>query len=150
MFRRRAGRIEVFLVHPGGPLFAKKDAGFWGIPKGELQEGENPLAAAKREFEEETGMRPSGEFIPLGSIVQKSGKKVLAWAFEADFDPAGLRSNTFRMEWPPGSGIMREFPEIDRAQWFGLDEAREKINPGQIGLLDELKRRVESALSSGA
>jgi predicted NUDIX family NTP pyrophosphohydrolase len=142
LYRRREGRLEVFLIHPGGPLFAKKDAGFWSIPKGEYEEDEPPLEAARREFEEETGFRPEGEFLPLAPIRQKSGKLVTAWAVEGDADPAALHSNTFLLEWPPGSGARREFPEVDRGDWFSLPAAREKINPAQIPLLDELERQL--------
>jgi predicted NUDIX family NTP pyrophosphohydrolase len=142
LYRRREGRLEVFLIHPGGPLFAKKDAGFWSIPKGEYEEDEPPLEAARREFEEETGFRPEGECLPLAPIRQKSGKLVTAWAVEGDADPAALHSNTFLLEWPPGSGARREFPEVDRGDWFSLPAAREKINPAQIPLLDELERQL--------
>src|SRR5687767_12795235 len=118
MFRRRQGVIEVFLVHPGGPFWAKKDLGAWTLPKGEYTESEDPLDAAKREFEEETGIQPNGEFIPLGQIRQTGGKIASAWAFEGDCDPSKIRSNLFSMEWPPRSGRMQEFPEIDRGEWF--------------------------------
>jgi predicted NUDIX family NTP pyrophosphohydrolase len=138
MFRRRAGALEVLLVHPGGPFWAKKDLGAWTIPKGEIAEGEDELAAARREFEEETGIVPKGPFHLLGSVSQKAGKIVHAWAFEGDCDPAGVRSNTFEMEWPPRSGQRRVFPEVDRAGWLSLAAAREKINPGQAPLLDAL------------
>jgi predicted NUDIX family NTP pyrophosphohydrolase len=144
LYRRREGRLEVFLIHPGGPLFAKKDAGFWSIPKGEYEEDEPPLEAARREFEEETGFRPEGEFLPLAPIRQKSGKLVTAWAVEGDADPAALHSNTFLLEWPPSSGARREFPEVDRGDWFSLPAAREKINPAQIPLLDELERQLRT------
>ncbi|HVY94082.1 MAG TPA: NUDIX domain-containing protein [Bryobacteraceae bacterium] len=139
MFRKRDG-IEVFLVHPGGPFWAKKDEGAWSIPKGEYESGDDPLAAAFREFEEETGFRPEpkGELLALGEVRQPGGKLVTAWAFEGDCDEASIRSNTFSMEWPRGSGRMREFPEIDRAGWFGIEAARKKILKGQIGLLDRL------------
>ena len=139
MFRRRAGTIEVLLAHPGGPLWANKDAEAWTIPKGEIAEGEDPLTAARREFEEETGIQPEGVFYPLGSVRQKSGKIVHAWAFEGDADPDVLRSNSFQMQWPPGSGQLRSFPEVDRVQWFSLDEARRRINPAQAGLIDALE-----------
>ena len=145
MYRRREGRLEVFLVHPGGPLFAKKDSGFWSIPKGEYGEGEPPLDAARREFEEETGFRAEGRFLPLAPVRQKSGKLVTAWAMEGDADPAGMRSNSFSMEWPPGSGRLRAFPEVDRGEWFALAAARDKINPAQAGLLDELEKMLEGA-----
>ena len=141
LYRRREGRLEVFLIHPGGPLFVKKDAGFWSIPKGEYESDEPPLEAARREFEEETGFRAEGQFLLLTPIRQKSGKLVTAWAVEGDADPAALRSNTFQLEWPPGSGVRREYPEVDRGDWFALPAARGKINAAQIPLLDELERR---------
>jgi predicted NUDIX family NTP pyrophosphohydrolase len=135
-----ASEVEVLLVHPGGPLWAKKDLGAWSIPKGEYPADEDPLAAAKRELEEETGFRVEGNFVTLGEITQRSGKIVVAWALEADFDPANLRSNTFSMEWPPRSGRQAEFPEVDRAAWFSIAEAREKILPGQLPFLDRLEK----------
>jgi predicted NUDIX family NTP pyrophosphohydrolase len=138
MFRRRDDRIEVLLVHPGGPFWAKKDLGAWSLPKGEYAEGEDPLAAARREFEEETGVRPEGEFLSLGQVRQAGGKVVSGWAFEGDLDPASLKSNTFTLEWPPKSGKMRDFPEVDRAGWFSIEESGEKILPGQVGLLEAL------------
>jgi predicted NUDIX family NTP pyrophosphohydrolase len=138
MYRRRAGALEVLLAHPGGPFWKNKDLGAWTIPKGEIVEGEDPLATARREFEEETSLRPEGPFEPLGSVTQKGGKVVHAWAFEGDCDPAAVRSNTYKVEWPPRSGQWREFPEVDRACWFGLDDARAKINPAQARLLDAL------------
>jgi predicted NUDIX family NTP pyrophosphohydrolase len=140
MHRRRGGGREVLLVHPGGPFWAKKDLGAWTIPKGELAEGEDELTTARREFEEETGLRPEGPFHPLGSVKQKAGKLVHAWAFEGDCDPAAIRSNTVRVQWPPGSGQWRTFPEVDRAEWFDLAEARRRINPAQAALLDALER----------
>ena len=139
MYRRREGKLQVFLGHPGGPFWAKKDAGAWSIPKGEIDEGEDPLAAAKREFAEETGLRPDGELVALAPIRQKGGKVVLAWAIEGDCDARAIKSNVFSMEWPPRSGKMAEFPEIDCAEWFSLDEARRRINPGQLPLIDELQ-----------
>jgi predicted NUDIX family NTP pyrophosphohydrolase len=132
------------LVHPGGPLWARKDDGAWSIPKGEFQDAEDPLLAAKREFEEETGTRPDGEFMPLDPIKQPGGKLVYAWAMRADFDTATLKSNTFSMEWPPRSGRQSEFPEVDGAAWFSLDEARRKILKGQAGFLDQLLARLSS------
>jgi len=138
LYRVRGDQLEVFLVHPGGPFWAKKDAGAWSIPKGELGEGEEPLQAAIREFTEETGFNVSGDFHPLRSIRQAGGKVVHAWAVEGDCDPAKLRSNTFSMMWPPKSGRMQEFPEVDRAGWFGIDEAKVRILAGQVGFLDEL------------
>jgi predicted NUDIX family NTP pyrophosphohydrolase len=138
MFRRRESGPEVLLVHPGGPFWAKKDLGAWTIPKGELEDGEDELATAQREFEEETGIRPTGPFHPLGSVKQKSGKVVHAWAFEGDCAPDTIRSNTFKMEWPARSGMWREYPEVDQAQWFALPEARRRINPAQVALLEAL------------
>jgi predicted NUDIX family NTP pyrophosphohydrolase len=142
MYRVRGGRPEVLLVHPGGPIWAKRDAGAWSIPKGEVSPGEDALATAKREFEEETGIPPQGEFIPLGTITQKGGKAVRAWAFEGDCDPRSIKSNTFTMEWPPRSGKKQEFPEVDHAEFFSLAEAKQKINPAQTSLLDALARAV--------
>jgi predicted NUDIX family NTP pyrophosphohydrolase len=138
LFRRAADRWEVLLVHPGGPLWAQKDKGAWSIPKGELAEDEDPLQGAIREVAEETGHHVTGEFIALNSLRQPGGKLVYAWAVEAGFDPAQLRSNTFSMEWPPRSGRQASFPEVDRAAWFGLDLARSKILAGQVGFLDAL------------
>src|SRR6185312_12388854 len=140
MYRRRNSALEVFLVHPGGPFWAKKDAGAWTIPKGEYGDGEEPLAAARREFEEETGTAAEGQFLGLGEVKQAGGKVVTAWALERDLDPASIRSNTFSMEWPPRSGKMREFPEIDQAAWFSLTEAREKLIAAQTAFLDRLER----------
>jgi predicted NUDIX family NTP pyrophosphohydrolase len=139
----RGGR-EVLLVHPGGPFWAKKDLGAWSIPKGEYEDGEDPLVNALREFEEETGTRLEvGEDpVELGTVVQRGGKEVTAWAVPGDLDPASVRSNTFTMEWPPRSGRQAEFPEIDRAAWFGIDEAREKLVPAQAELVDRLVERV--------
>jgi predicted NUDIX family NTP pyrophosphohydrolase len=143
LFRRRPTGIEVLLAHPGGPLFAKKDAGHWTIPKGEVEPGEELLAVARREFEEETGQpTPDGPTIELGSIVQKGGKTVHAWAVEGDLDAAAAVSNTFELAWPPGTGRLQLFPEIDRVEWFGPDEARRRIKETQIPLLD----RLEAAL----
>lgn len=144
MFRWRAGRLEVLLAHPGGPLWARKDLGAWTIPKGEYTD-EEPLAAAQREFQEETGFSPAGPFIDLSTVKQRSGKLVSAWAFEGDCDPAELRSSTFQMEWPKGSGRMREWPEVDRAAWFSLTEARLRILPAQEPLLVRLSERLEAA-----
>lgn len=135
---RRRGELEVFLVHPGGPFWAKKDAGAWSIPKGEIGAGEEPLQAAQREFLEETGFPIGGEFRPLELLKQSGGKSVHAWAVEADCDPSELRSNLFSLEWPPKSGQTREFPEVDRAAWFTIPQAREKILKGQIGFVDQL------------
>jgi len=140
MFRRRKGVLEVLLVHPGGPFWMKKDLGAWTIPKGELAEGEDERAAARREFAEETGLTPAGPLHPLGSVKLKGGKLVHGWAFEGDCDPAAVRSNTFRVQWPPGTGQWRTFPEVDRAEWFPLEEARLRINPAQAAFLDALER----------
>jgi predicted NUDIX family NTP pyrophosphohydrolase len=137
LFRRRGG-LDVLLVHPGGPLWANKDEGAWSIPKGEIDAGEDPLAAAQREFEEELGSSVSGEFVALTPIRQASGKLVYAWALERDFDTATFRSGTFSMEWPPRSGREQHFPEVDRVEWFSIDEARRKINRAQIALLDQI------------
>ncbi len=138
MYRTRAGRLEVLLAHPGGPLWAKKDHGAWSIPKGEIADGEDALDTAKREFEEETGIAASGPFTSLGTIKQKGGKTVEAWAVEGDFDPSSIESNSFAMEWPPRSGNIRQFPEIDRAEFFDLDEAQRRINAAQAELLGKL------------
>jgi predicted NUDIX family NTP pyrophosphohydrolase len=140
LFREADGRREVLLVHPGGPFWAKKDAGAWSIPKGEIGEGEDPLTAARREFEEETGVRPVGEALALEPRRQPGGKLVYAWAMRGDLDPAAVKSTTFSMEWPPRSGRRQEFPEIDRAAWFTLEEARTKILKGQVPFLDDLER----------
>jgi predicted NUDIX family NTP pyrophosphohydrolase len=135
--------LEVLLVHPGGPFWARKDAGAWSIPKGEYSDDEDPLAAARREFAEELGSEPPpGEPSDLGEIRQKSGKLVHAWALAGDLDASEIRSNTFTLEWPPRSGRMGEFPEVDRAQWFALDLAREKLNPAQVAFLDRLVQTV--------
>jgi predicted NUDIX family NTP pyrophosphohydrolase len=138
LYRRRADALEVLLVHPGGPFWRRRDEGAWTIPKGEIEPAEEPLAAARREFAEETGLSPAGPFRPLPPVRQRGGKQVLAWAVEGDCDPAALRSNTFTMEWPPRTGRQVEFPEIDRAEFFALPVARRKINPAQAGWLDAL------------
>jgi predicted NUDIX family NTP pyrophosphohydrolase len=143
LYRLTGGAPEVLLVHPGGPFWARKDAGVWSIPKGEYDDAEDPRACALREFEEETGTAlPPGELIELGSVRQKSGKVVSAWAAEGDLDADSVRSNTFTMEWPPRSGRTAEFPEIDRAAWFGIDAAREKLVAAQAELLDRLLERL--------
>lgn len=139
MFRFVDGELQVLLVHPGGPFFKKKDEGAWTIPKGEVEPDEDLLDAAQREFAEELGFKPRGEFVPLTPVKQKGGKIVHAWAFPGDCDPTAAKSNTFTIEWPPRSGRMTEFPEIDRAEFFGLDEAKRKINPAQVALLEELE-----------
>jgi predicted NUDIX family NTP pyrophosphohydrolase len=141
LFRREGAAVEVLLVHPGGPFWTKKDLKAWSMPKGEVDAGEEPRASALRELEEELGSRlglVADDLTELGSVRQKGGKLVHCWSAEGDFDPAELRSNTFEMEWPPRSGVQREFPEVDRAEWFGLDEARRRINPAQAELLDRL------------
>jgi predicted NUDIX family NTP pyrophosphohydrolase len=145
IYRIRANELEVFLVHPGGPLWQHKDENSWSIPKGEYTSEEEPLDAAKREFVEETGFDvPAGKIISLDPIKQSSGKIVSVWAIEGDFDATKLHSNLFSMEWPPKSGKQQEFPEVDRGGWFGLEEARRKIFKGQMGFLDELKKTITS------
>jgi predicted NUDIX family NTP pyrophosphohydrolase len=138
MFRKRESTLQVFLVHPGGPFWRNKDAGAWSIPKGEYEEREDPLDAAKREFREETGIEADGEFLPLGQIKQPSGKLITAWALEGDCSPSAVRSDMFSMEWPPKSGRQQEFPEVDRADWFTVNEAKKRIVKGQIGFIDRV------------
>lgn len=138
LYRRGRTGLEVLLAHPGGPLWARKDSGAWTLPKGQFTEGELPLDAARREFEEEMGTAPAGDFQPLGAVKQKSGKVIHAWAAESDFDTATVKSNLFSMEWPPKSGRTGEFPEVDRAGWFSIEEARDKIIKGQAPFLDRL------------
>ena len=146
LYRRGAGGVEVLLVHPGGPLWARRDAGAWSIPKGEYGDGEDPLAVALREFVEETGQRPpAAGLVALGEVRQKGGKVVSAWAAPGDLDAEAITSNTFTMEWPPRSGTRRAFPEVDRAGWFDLATAREKLLAGQAGLVD----RLVAALGEG-
>jgi predicted NUDIX family NTP pyrophosphohydrolase len=147
MFRRRAGDVEMLLVHPGGPYWAKKDLGAWSIPKGEYGEGEDALEAAFREFEEETGQCPQGDPLALGELRQPSRKVVTAWALEGDFDTARLRSNEFEIEWPPRSGRRIRFPEVDRAAWFAPAEARRKILPGQREFIERLLTTIGHAES---
>ena len=142
MYRMGPSGPELLLVHPGGPFWAKKDDGAWSIPKGLHDDSEDSLDAAKREFEEETGCKPHGDFIALGAFTQSGGKVVAAWAFEGDCDAESLKSTTFSLEWPRGSGRRQEFPEVDRAGWFGLDEARRKILPAQAALLEELASKT--------
>ena len=143
MFRRSPdGRVQILLVHPGGPFWVNKDLGAWTVPKGEHDDSEDALEAAKREFAEETGFPVSGPFLPLGSLKQPSGKTVSVWAFESDCDPAALVSNEFEMEWPPKSGRKASFVEIDRAEWFSPSEARKKLTKGQVGFLDALEKAV--------
>jgi predicted NUDIX family NTP pyrophosphohydrolase len=138
MYRMHDGELEVLLVHLGGPYWMRKDAGAWFVPKGGLEEGEAELAAARREFQEETGMEPHEPFLELGSVYHKSGKRVVAWAFRGDGDPRELRSNTFRLEWPPKSGKFKEFPEIDRADFFSVAAAAKKMHPSEFALLQRL------------
>lgn len=142
LYRLSAGLLEVLLVHPGGPFWAKKDDGAWSIPKGEFSEDEDPLEAARREFHEETGGRVAGECLPLTPLKQPSGKIVHAWMAQGDLDPRDLQSNTFSMEWPKGSGKFQSFPEVDRAGWFAVEAARLKILKGQAPFLDELQARL--------
>jgi predicted NUDIX family NTP pyrophosphohydrolase len=142
LYRRRSGGVEVLLVHPGGPFWANKDEGVWSIPKGLYEAGEDPLAAARREFAEETGTEVAGEAVALGAFRQSSAKIVDAWAIEGDFDPAGLKSNTFTMEWPPRSGKTREVPEVDRAAWFTPEAAVSKLLKGQRPILEALMRHL--------
>jgi predicted NUDIX family NTP pyrophosphohydrolase len=138
MYRNAGGELRVLLVHPGGPFWAKKDAGAWSIPKGEYGDGEDTLACARREFAEELGRVPEGEFRELGEVTQRGGKRVTAWALEGDFDVETMVSNTFELEWPPKSGRRRLFPEVDRAAWFTVEEAHEKILPAQWDFIDRL------------
>jgi predicted NUDIX family NTP pyrophosphohydrolase len=142
MYRIQSAELEVLLVHLGGPLWARKDEGAWFIPKGEIDLGEDEFSAAKREFEEETGIKPEGNFTPLGSARHKSGKTVAAWAFEGVCDPASIKSNTFTIEWPPRSGKKKEFPEVDRAQWFTIEAAGSKIHRDEFPLLKRLEEIV--------
>ena len=142
MFRRRAGSLEVLLVHPGGPYWTGKDKGAWSIPKGHIEPGEEPLAAAIREFREETSFEAPGPYLLLGSVTQGGGKRVTAWAFEGDCDPKAVRSIRTKMEWPPKSGRMIEIPEVDRAEFWTMARAREQILPAQAPLLDSLERRL--------
>lgn len=141
-YRTSSGELEVLLVHPGGPFWTRKDEGAWSIAKGEFEDDEDPLDAAKREFHEETGFVAEGDFIALEPVRQPSRKLIYAWAVEIDADPSALTSNTFTMEWPPRSGEMREFPEVDRAAWFSLETARRKLIAGQSPFLDQLSARL--------
>ena len=143
LYRRHGGALELLLVHPGGPFWARKDDGAWSIPKGEYETGEESLAVAKREFAEEVGMLPDGDVVDLGEVTQPGRKIVRAFALEGDFDVAELKSNTFDIEWPPKSGRRRSFPEVDRAEWFAPDEARRKILAGQRPFIERLVERVE-------
>ena len=142
LYRCALGKLEIFLAHPGGPFWLKRDDGAWTIPKGVAEEGEDILAAARREFEEETGIQPTGPFLSLGSIRQKAGKLVHAWAWEGDADPARITSNTMQTEWPRGSGRVLTFPEVDRCAWFQPQAARRKINPAQVEFIDRLERAL--------
>jgi predicted NUDIX family NTP pyrophosphohydrolase len=143
MYRVRAGHLEVLLVHPGGPYWLNKDAGAWTIPKGLVDEGEDLLESAKREFEEETGVKPNGEFLPLGQVKQKAGKVVHAWAFEGDLDPTTIKSNTYKEQWPPKSGQWKTFPEVDRADFFSIEEGKKKINQAQAEFLSRLEALLQ-------
>lgn len=145
MYRFGPQGLEVLLAHPGGPYWARKDDGAWTLPKGEHAHGADALAEAQREFLEETGWSSQGPYLPLGELRQKSGKRIHAWAFEGDCDPAQLRSNTFEMEWPPRSGRMQAFPEIDRAAWFSPEEARRKLIAGQAPFIDALQQQLRQA-----
>lgn len=144
MYRKRDGVLEVFLVHPGGPFWAKKDLWSWSIPKGQYGPDETPLDAARREFAEETACPSQDDLLSLTPLRQPGGKVIAVWAFQGDCDAAASRSNTFTMEWPPGSGRQQEFPEVDRAAWFSLEEAKQKINQGQLGFLEELQQILVS------
>ena len=143
LYRLSSNELEVLLIHPGGPFWAKKDLGAWSIPKGEFDDDENALDAAIREMEEESGKKVEGNFIELTPVRIKSGKTIYAWAIENEFDPADLKSNFFEIEWPPKSGIKKSFPEVDKAEWFKVDEAKVKINAGQVPLIVELERKIK-------
>jgi predicted NUDIX family NTP pyrophosphohydrolase len=144
MYRVREGLLEVLLVHLGGPFWSRKDAGAWFVPKGGVEAGEEPFAAACREFQEETGVAPQGPFLELGSVQHKSGKRVVAWAFLGDMDPGALRSNTFELEWPPKSGKFQNFPEIDRADFFTVHAAKEKMHTAEYTLVERLQALVHA------
>ncbi len=145
VYRIKTNQPEVLIVHPGGPFWSKKDRGAWSIPKGEYDETEDPLNTAKREFEEETSFPPpNGEYIDLGEIKRKDGKYIKAWAVEGDLDETKIKSNEFEMEWPPKSGLLQKFPEIDRGAWFSLDEAAEKVQPAQIPFLERLAKKLNT------
>jgi predicted NUDIX family NTP pyrophosphohydrolase len=147
MYELQDGELRIFLVHPGGPFFRKKDEGYWSIPKGLIEDGEDHLSAAIREFEEETGIKPEGEFVPLGKVKQKSGKMVKAWAFRFNLKTLPeIKSNNFEMEWPPKSGKMNSFPEIDRGEFFDIKTAAVKMNSAQIQFIDELKKYLSNKI----
>jgi predicted NUDIX family NTP pyrophosphohydrolase len=150
VYRIRDGYLQIFLIHPGGPFWDKKDAASWSIPKGEVDDQEESLNAARREFLEETGFHAPGPFIKLKPVKQSSHKTVEAWAMEGDYDPLKMHSNSFSMEWPPKSGQMQSFPEADRAEWFTITEARQKIFKGQVPLLDQLEELLKDRLSAGS
>lgn len=143
MYRMRNRQLEMLIVHPGGPFWAKKDAGAWFVPKGEIEDGEDELAAAQREFQEETSIAPAGPFLDLGEVTHKSRKRVRAWAFAGDCDPAAIVSNTFSMEWPPRSGRMRSFPEVDKAEFVAASTAREKLNPAEFTFVERLQKMLK-------
>jgi predicted NUDIX family NTP pyrophosphohydrolase len=145
LYRFQKDGVEVFLVHPGGPFWVNKDKGSWSVPKGEYNDDEDALKAAQREFQEETGLSIQGNFIELGEVRQPSGKRVMVWALENDQDVENIRSNTFQLEWPPKSGKMQEFPEVDRGGWFSIPEARQKILKGQFPFLDKLEEKIKTA-----
>ncbi|MEP7145201.1 MAG: NUDIX domain-containing protein [Ferruginibacter sp.] len=145
LYRQKKNGVEFYLVHPGGPLWKNRDTGAWSIPKGEFTDEEEPLDAAKRELEEETGIKCNGPFLELTAIKQKGGKIVYAWAAEKDIDPGTIKSNTFQMEWPPKSGQLKDFPEIDKGQWFFADEAKQKLNTFQSAFIDELIDKLNQA-----
>jgi predicted NUDIX family NTP pyrophosphohydrolase len=149
LYRIRNGRLELFLAHPGGPFWAGKDDGVWSLPKGLIEAGEDPLAAARREFAEETGHVVDGDFVPLGELKQKGNKIVHAWAVEGEIDAADIKSNTFAAQWPPNSGQWQRFPEVDRAGWFTVAEARNKILPGQAAFIDRLLDSLSNARPAG-
>ncbi|MEO7767616.1 MAG: NUDIX domain-containing protein [Ferruginibacter sp.] len=145
LYRFRNSLPEILLVHPGGPFWAKKDLGAWSIPKGDFDDNENPLDAAKREFEEETGIKIAGKFIELTPVKQKAGKLIYAWALQKDVNTVEVKSNIFEMQWPPKSGKMKEFPEIDKAEWFGIEKTKEKVLQGQLPLIMELMGKIGEA-----
>jgi predicted NUDIX family NTP pyrophosphohydrolase len=149
MYRRRPGLVEVLLAHPGGPFWSRRDEASWTLPKGEIDPGEEPLAAARREFEEETGFAGTPPFQLLGELRQKSGKRITAWAFEGNCDPAALKSNLFEVEWPPRSGRRQAFPEIDRLAWFSLEQARHKLIAGQAPFIDSLEQWLAREPAAG-